>query len=210
MNYKQIIQNAKAGDYYSRATLVYDVHLDWLMNYVSKIKDCKMVECGVARGGCIALCHIANPDMKIIGLDSWDAMPNITEKDDAKKCSTWVGTMTCGRMEDVKKSYQKLGASDKNLELIKGWVENTIPKNIDKFNDLDVLRIDTDFYESVIFILRQLYNKVKPNGLIILDDWHFNPKGVTAAVYEFFAEENINHKIQIHKDGCGPAYFFKE
>ena len=207
--YTTIIAKAKEGDLYSRTTMVYDVHLEWLMKYVSKKGKIKMVEVGVARGGCLALCHIANPEMNIIGLDSWEPMPAITEKDDIEKCNQWVGKLTSGKIEDVKKSYIKLGANDKNLTLIKGWVEDTIPANIGLLEDLDILRIDTDFYESIIFTLENLYPKLKDNGLVILDDWHFNPKGVQGALREFFEKNNINHKISIHTSGAGPAYFFK-
>jgi hypothetical protein len=207
---RPIVRKAKEGDYYTRTTLVYDVHLEWLMNYVPKLGNGKMVECGVARGGCIALCHKANPDLQIIGLDSWEPMPEITEKDDTEKCTPWVGTMTSGQIEDVKKSYEKLGASDENLKLIKGWFDDTIPANIDLFDDLDILRIDSDFYESVIFCLRQLYPKLKSGGLVILDDWHFNPKGVRAAVNEYLDEIGYKPNIQVHTNGAGPAYFYKQ
>ena len=63
---KDIIKKAKLGGHYERTTLVYDIHLNWLMDYVTNLGNGKMVECGVARGGCIALCHIANPDLQII------------------------------------------------------------------------------------------------------------------------------------------------
>jgi O-methyltransferase/8-demethyl-8-(2,3-dimethoxy-alpha-L-rhamnosyl)tetracenomycin-C 4'-O-methyltransferase len=210
MTYKNIVKKAKLGDYYSRLTLVYDVHLEWLMHYVAKLGEGKMVETGVARGGCIALCHYANPSLKIIGMDSWEPMPDITNRDDAAKCSPWVNTLTSGKMEQVYDSYKSLGASSKNLTLIKGWLEDTIPKNLNLLNDLDVLRIDTDFYESIIFTLRQLYPKVKDGGLIILDDWHFNPKGVRGALNDYFREQQLDHKISIHTKGAGPAYFFKK
>ena len=119
MNYREVIRKAKAGDYYTRTTLVYDVHLQWLMDYVSTLGKDKMVEAGVARGGCIALCHLANPEMEIIGLDSWEPMPDITGRDDAQKCKPWVGTPTSGKIEDVQKSYDKLGESSKNLKQLK-------------------------------------------------------------------------------------------
>jgi O-methyltransferase len=208
---RNIIRKAKEGDYYGRTTLVYDVHLDWLMDYVAKLGDGKMIELGVARGGCLALCHVANPDLQIFGLDSWEPMPNITEKDDAKKCSPWVNTPTSGKMEDVEKSYKKLGADSKNLTLIKGWFDKTVPENIDLFDELDILRIDSDFYESVIFCLRQLYPKLKDGGLVILDDWHFNPKGVRSAFSEYFAEIGQElPQVSVHTEGAGPAYFWKK
>ena len=210
MNYKQKINLANHGDYYSRTTLVSPVHLEWLMKHVSNIQNGKMVECGVARGGCIALCHMANPDLKIIGLDSWEPMPAATDKDDRSKCDPWTGTLTCGKMEDVQKNYDKLGASSKNLTLLKGWLENTIPSNMHMFEDLDILRIDTDLYSSVLFTLKHLYPKVKKGGLVILDDWHFNPKGVQGAVEEYFGNEISSLDILKHEQGRGPAYFFKK
>ena len=206
--FKNIIKKAKSGDYYTKTTLVYNIHLEWLMNFVENKGEIKMIECGVARGGCLALCHIANPEMKIYGLDSWEGMPEITEKDDFDKCNPWVGCVN-GKIEDVAKSYGLLGASDKNLTLIKGWIQDTIPKNLELFEDLDILRIDTDFYESIIFCLKTLYSKVKKGGLIIFDDWHFNPKGVQGAAKEFFHEIGINPSLHKH-DNHGPVWFFKE
>lgn len=210
MNYRDKIAKAKHGGMYTRTTLVSPVHLEWLMKYVSGLGSAKMVECGVARGGCIALCHLANPSLQIIGLDSWEPMPQITDKDDKAKCSPWVGTPTSGKIEDVQESYNKLGASSKNLKLIKGWVEDTIPQNEDLFENLDILRIDTDFYSSVYFSLETLYPKLKEGGLVILDDWHFNPSGVRGAVNDFFEKNNISHQIVVHETGRGPAYFFKK
>lgn len=207
---KNVIKKAKAGGVYERATLVYDVHLNWLMNHVTNLGNGKMVECGVARGGCIALCHVANPDLQIIGLDSWEPMPDITEKDDPKTCTPWVGKSIGGKIEDVKKSYETLDASDKNLTLIKGWFDKTIPDNINLFDDLDILRIDSDFYESVLFCLRELYPKLKDGGLVIIDDWHFNLKGVKGALDEFSKEIGVEFEIHIHTKGAGPAYFFKK
>ena len=210
MNYKNLINVAKSGDYYTRTTLVCPIHLEWLMNYVASLGEAKMVECGVARGGCIALCHKANPELVIIGLDSWEPMPKPTSKDDLKKCSPWAGTLTCGKIEDVEKNYKKLGSSMKNLTLLKGWLEDTIPDNMEIFEDLDILRIDTDLYSSVFFTLENLYPKLKPGGLVILDDWHFNPKGVRGATNDYFKKNNIEPEIKVHIKGRGPAYFFKQ
>ena len=209
---RDIVRKAKAGGYYEKMTLVYDLHLDWLMDYVKGLENGKMVECGVARGGCIALCHVANPSLQIIGLDSWEPMPEITEKDDAKACKPWVGTPTSGKIEDVKTNYKRLNASDKNLTLLKGWFEDTIPENIDMFDNLDILRIDSDFYESILLCLRLLYPKLKSGGLLIMDDWNFNPKGVQAAFNEYFEEIGEDPgKMHFHKiPTFGPVWFFKK
>ena len=76
-------------------TLVSPVHLSWLMNHIENLSSAlphKMVECGVARGGCIAMCSKKNPNMIVIGLDSFQGMPEITNQDNEKKCKPWVGS----------------------------------------------------------------------------------------------------------------------
>tara|TARA_B100001057_G_scaffold500688_1_gene617175 strand:+ start:15934 stop:16644 length:711 start_codon:yes stop_codon:yes gene_type:complete len=190
--------------------------LYWLWEIVQKIGKGKMVECGVARGGCLAICSKANPELNIIGLDSWEGMPNITNRDNRNICLPQVGT-TWGTIDDVYNSFKIIGASTDKLTLIKGFVQKTIPTNLELFHDLDILRIDTDFYESVKFCLDTLYDYVKPGGLVILDDWGFNPDGVQGAVNDFFKSKNINPEIQIHKLDTlwhqgrykGPARFWK-
>jgi asparagine synthase (glutamine-hydrolysing) len=206
--YGQLIHKLKKGSTHSRRTLVSPAHLNWLANYVKTLGNGKMVECGVARGGCIALCNKANPNLTIIGLDSWEGMPGPTEEDDKSKCQRWVGSKW-GTEEDVYASYKLIESSSNNLTLIKGWFDKTIPNNIELFNDLDILRIDSDLYTSVKFCLETLYDKVKPKGLIILDDWHFNPSGVRKAVNDFLDNRNINVDIHVHEKGRGPSYFFK-
>ena len=210
-NYTNLIKKAKKGNINTRATLVYDKHLAWLLPYVEKLGKSKMTELGVARGGCIALCSKVNHELTVIGCDSWESMPNITEKDDKSKCSKWVGSKW-GTIEDVYETYKKFNAPTDKLTLLKGWFEDTLPKNLELFNNLDILRIDCDFYKSVKYCLDMLYDKVKSGGLVIFDDWSFNPKGVIGAFHDFLKSRNIpieSIKIKVHAKGAGPGYFFK-
>ena len=204
------IQQAKRGTTDQRDTLVSAKHLEWLLGYVETLGVSKMAEMGVARGGCIALCSLANPQLTVIGCDSWQGMPAITQEDDAGVCRKWVGKKWAS-VEDVHRTYAAHGASTENLMLLEGWFEDTVPKNIGRFDGLDILRIDSDFYASVKYCLDTLYDKVKPGGLVIFDDWHFNRKGVAAAYNDFLAANGIaveSVPIQVH-EARGPAYFFK-
>lgn len=115
-----------------------------------------------------------------------------------------------GKKEDVYHTFKKLKASTDNLTLLEGWFEDTLPNNLDLFDDLDILRIDSDFYKSVKYCLEMLFDKLKPGGIVILDDWHFNPEGVRKAVNEFLKSRNLSPKIYTHtKQNAGPAYFYK-
>ena len=210
-NYSSIddlVRTVKAGGVYERMALAYAPHLYWLLPYVEKLGKAKMVECGVAKGGVIACCSKVNPELEVIGLDSWEPMPDFTEKDNAEVCEPWKN-MSWGTPQDVYNTYKTLQAPTDKLTLIKGWFEDTIPPNIDKFNDLDILRIDSDYYDSIKYCLDTLYDKVKPGGVIIFDDWTWNLKGVSAALNDFLDDRGIERvKINTHGND-GPGWFSK-
>jgi len=199
--------------------LVSPSDLQWLASHVVTLGAGKMIECGVARGGTLALCHKVNPELNIIGIDSWDVIlgdvlkNGVTEKDDQSRCRKWVGDRSvCGTVADVYETYKMINSSTENLKLIKGYFTDSIPPNLHLFDDIDVLRLDCDFYEPITFCLEMLYDKVKQGGIIILDDWHFNPTGVRLATYEFLARKNV--KVQIlrapgAKPDHGGVHFFK-
>jgi len=231
--YSDIINKLKGPTPYSHTTsrcFVARSHLEWLGEYVENIGNAKMVECGVAKGGCVAFCHKVNPDLRIMALDSWDIIPEEVTSNDNAHCHRYVGTKW-GDVLDIKKTYDLVDASMDNLTMIKGYFEDTIPKSMDILGDIDILRLDADYYEPTIFCLETLYDSVKSGGLIILDDWHFNPKGVQGAVYDFLVSRKeaitiFSHKLDsccINKkfghsvvkklcnsgNGKGPAYFVK-
>jgi len=185
-------------------------HLGWLVDYIKANKVDTFVEVGVAKGGVLALVAKANPNIKVIGLDSWEAMPPITEEDDQGH-KIYEG-QAWSTIYDVYATFESVGAPVDNLELIKGFCEETIPQNICWLNNIDILRLDVDWYKSTKFCLETLYNNVNPEGLIIVDDYNWNI-GCKKAVDEFFC--TLNTKPTIHEmaeyegSNFGPIYFFK-
>lgn len=187
--------------------MVVDIHLNWLINYIKINKINKFIEIGVAKGGVLALVSKYSKDTQIYGLDSWEGMPLITDNDQ-QEYKRYEGIIW-SKIEDVEETFSIIKASTKNLNLIKGYLENTIPKNLDKLNSIDILRLDVDWYEGTIFYLNYLYDKVKNNGLIIIDDYYFNT-GCKKAVHDFFREKNINPKIHDHNvNFIAPVWFYK-
>jgi len=185
-------------------------HLIWLMDYVESNEVKVFVEVGVAKGGVLALVAKIKPNTKVFGLDSWEGMPEITKEDNqAYKKFEGVSWST---MNDVYDTFKSINASSDNLKLIKGYCEETIPKNISILNNIDILRIDIDWYKGTKFCLEKLYNNVNPGGLIIIDDYHWNI-GCKQAVDDFL--QSIDNKPIIHKcpsyenRDFGPIHFFK-
>jgi len=187
-----------------KLTMVDTKHITWLVKFVSQIKEGKMVELGVAKGGVLALCSRANPNLEVIAMDSWEKMPSIT-KEDQQEHKKYEGVAWASK-EDVIKTYCILRAPQEKLTLIKGYFEDTIPKNLDKLNNITILRIDCDWYVAVKYVLEQLYSKVIIGGLVIIDDYHWNI-GCKKAVDEFLP--NLKY-YQHYKNNFGPIYFFKK
>ena len=98
------------------------------------------------------------------------------------------------------------GLGNYNIELVGGWVQNTIPTVNDRINKISILRLDMDIYHPTKFTLDAWWDKISDGGVIIIDDWALG--GVRTACEEFFEEKGI--KPQIHTvENSTPTYFFK-
>jgi hypothetical protein len=74
------------------------------------------------------------------------------------------------------------------VNLVKGPVESTIPATIP--DQLAILRLDTDWYESTKHELDHLYPRLVSGGILIIDDYgHW--QGARQAVDEYFARQNL-------------------
>ena len=74
------------------------------------------------------------------------------------------------------------GFSDKNINYVKGMVEDTIPAQAP--DKISLLRLDTDWYASTKHEMQHLFPRLSNNGILIIDDYgHFN--GAKQAVDEY-------------------------
>ena len=80
------------------------------------------------------------------------------------------------------------GLDPARLHLVRGMVEDTIPADVP--DQIAVLRLDTDWYESTRHELVHLYPRLASGGVLIIDDYgHW--QGARRAVDEFFATEPV-------------------
>ena len=139
------------------------------------------VECGVAKGGCLAMIKYASgPNNKVFGFDSFEGMPDITSEDisDYNKSDIFhgfgkVGDNLSGGIENVYKTFHTLNIDMNNVTLVKGFFHDTlnVQQNIDAIGDIAILRLDGDWYESTKVCLEKLYDKVVMGGVILIDDY---------------------------------------
>lgn len=71
--------------------------------------------------------------------------------------------------ETVKNNFKKYGLLDDKVVFLKGWFKDTML--VAPINELSLLRLDGDMYESTIDVLFNLYPKLSVGGYCIIDDY---------------------------------------
>ncbi|MBL4885251.1 MAG: class I SAM-dependent methyltransferase [Planctomycetaceae bacterium] len=164
-----------------------------------------IVECGVWKGGAVmssllTLIHLEATDRQVYLYDTFEGMPKPGEDD--KRCdgdaldvgfaerqvdedsSTWCRA----EYGEVHENITSCEYPAENIHFVKGKVEETIPETLPE--QISVLRLDTDWYESTKHELENLYPLLAPGGVLIIDDYgHW--EGAREAVDEYFASHKI-------------------
>ena len=87
--------------------------------------------------------------------------------------------------DDVRANMASTGYPEMRMHFVKGLVEETLPRHAPQ--DVALLRLDTDWYESTKHELVSMYPRVASGGIIIIDDYGWW-KGARKAVDEFMDE----------------------
>jgi hypothetical protein len=72
-------------------------------------------------------------------------------------------------LDQVQSNFRRYGLLDDQVRFLKGWFRDTLPTA--PIEQLAVLRLDGDLYESTIVALESLYDKLSPGGYVIVDDY---------------------------------------
>lgn len=86
-------------------------------------------------------------------------------------------------LDDVRANLDSTGYPHSLLHFVRGRVEETIPAAMP--DSIALLRLDTDWYESTRHELEHLVPRVRPGGILIVDDYHYW-RGSRKAVDEYF------------------------
>lgn len=74
----------------------------------------------------------------------------------------------------VRELFQRYDLLDAQVQFLKGWFKDTLPKA--PIKKLALLRLDGDLYESTRDALTSLGHKVSPGGFVIVDDYYAFPQ----------------------------------
>jgi hypothetical protein len=167
--------------------------------------DGAFVECGVWKGGSMlaaieTLVYLNDLSRQLYLYDTFEGMSAPTKEDvscnnqeadrmlqsDTNKQTNLVWAYST--IEEVKKTITLSPYPSEKIHYVKGKVEDTLPASIP--DQIALLRLDTDWYESTKHELVHLYPKLVKGGVLIVDDYGYW-KGAKKAVDEYFQQNKI-------------------
>lgn len=173
------------------------------------------VECGVAAGAQIIAMAAGAPNKTIYAFDSFQGIPRPSNKDNQMPGIRFLSKAeqqalpnpgeqilestgaTSVSLESFKEHCFNSGVGTRNIKPVRGWFEDTV-KNFSRDN-ISILRLDADLYNSTYTCLKYLYPKVIKGGLVIIDDWAL--PGCQQAVRDYY-------KYQMGEDGEEDYIFY--
>lgn len=167
-------------------------------------------ECGVWRGGSVlamvlALQELGEDGRDIYLYDTFEGMTEPGEHDvsafDPPALETWQAASGAEKRpwselfaaesfneDGVRSLLTSTGYPSERLHFVRGPVEDTLPAGAP--DQLALLRLDTDWYESTRHELVHLYPRLAPSGVLIIDDYgHW--QGARRAVDEYLEETGV-------------------
>lgn len=175
------------------------------------------VECGIGAGAQLMAMALTYSSKVIYGFDSFKGIPMAGKHDDQQpgigiishdvhapiKKRLVSSGVTVHSMQNVLDNFEKQEIGASMVRFVEGWFQDTLQK-VDT-GPIALLRLDGDLYESTMVCLEQLYPKVSPGGIVIIDDYAL--PGCMKAVHDYFNDDlpNIIHV----EGGQGVVYFYK-
>jgi O-methyltransferase len=108
-------------------------------------------------------------------------------------------------VDQVRHNFERYGLLDDQVRFLVGWFKDTLPTA--PVEQLAVIRLDGDMYESTWQAIEALYPKLAPGGFCIIDDYGSHASQCGRAISDYRAAHGITEEI-VDVDGFG-AYWRK-
>jgi O-methyltransferase len=154
-----------------------------------------MIETGVWRGGAVifmraVLKAYSVTDRIVYAADSFEGLPPPSYREDGGDGHHLHEELSVS-LEEVKNNFDRYGMLDDQVQFLKGWFADTLPRA--PIERLALLRLDGDMYGSTMDALQPLYDKVSPGGFVIVDDYALD--GCRRAIGDFRKQRGITDEI---------------
>jgi len=166
-----------------------------------------LIETGVWRGGATIFMRAnlkawGDTSRKVWVADSFQGLPEPdadTYAADAGDTHYQWGGLAVG-VTTVRANFERYGLLDDQVEFLVGWFKDTLPTA--PIEQLSLMRLDGDMYESTIQALEPLYPKLAPGGFCNIDDFGSHVSQAQQAVHDYRTTHGITEEI-IDIDGTG-------
>lgn len=156
------------------------------------------VECGVWRGGMsAAISEIVELDRTIHLFDSFEGLPPAKEID-GKEAQQWQKNVdspgyfdNCTAEQRFVDEAMKL-AKCSSYKVYKGWFDQSL-SSFDGEN-IGILRLDGDWYDSILVCMQQLFPRLNEGGIVVLDDY-YTWDGCAKAVHDYLSSTKSPSRI---------------
>jgi O-methyltransferase len=173
-----------------------------------------IVECGVWRGGSmqaaartLLACGETSRDLYLF--DTYEGMPPPSGADvrvaDGSSAEQLLATLprqskvwAVATLDDVREAFASVPYPRERVHFVKGLVEDTVPGEAP--DQISILRLDTDWYESTRHELDHLYPRLSAGGVLLIDDYGYW-QGSRQAVDEFI--ERTGARLLLHRMSSG-------
>jgi hypothetical protein len=140
-----------------------------------------LIETGVWRGGATIFMRgmlkaLGVTDRKVWVADSFEGLPEPDAERFPKEAAAHKGVVFnrafkhfAAGLEEVQHNFQAYGLLDDQVRFLQGWFKDTLPTA--PIEQLAVIRLDGDYFESTMDALNSLYDKLAVGGFLIIDDY---------------------------------------
>lgn len=158
-----------------------------------------LIETGIWRGGALIFMRAVLKahgvrDRLVWGADSFQGLP----PPDAKRYPADAGDLTytfrelAVSLDEVRANFERYGLLDEQVRFLPGWFRETLPSA--PIEELSLIRLDGDMYESTYVALESLYPKLSRGGYLIVDDYGAVP-ACRSAVQDFRRLHGVTEEI---------------
>ena len=144
----------------------------------------------------LTLLHLNSTERDLYLFDTFEGMPRPTDFDVHHTGTPGMVAFTnlqtgedssaecAATLAEVQSTMKRSKYDPKLIHYLKGKVETTIPEQAPE--QIALLRLDTDYYESTKHELDHLFPRLSPGGILIIDDYG-EWQGARKAVDEYIA-----------------------
>ena len=159
-----------------------------------------LIETGVWRGGA---CIFMKANLRAWGdtkrtvwvADSFHGLPKPNPRRYPADAGDTLHTATGLNVgaDEVRHNFERYGLLDDRVKFLVGWFRDTLPTA--PIDQLAVMRLDGDMYESTIQAIEALYPKLSTGGFCIVDDYGSHPLQAGAAIHDYRKAHGITDAI---------------